>query len=257
MDIAEGRKLHDDLLASQPESAKHNAAICPFCVAEAAGEESPTSRSRADGPDVSDKTHNTEKKGGTSMSDISQEAHDALVAKAVKEATDATEKALATKTAELETANTRVTELETKVTDLEADNAKLNGELDAAQVAKKAAEDKATELEKSVKDAEEAAALKELASARATQVKNLKLYDDEYVAEKAERWAKLDEDEWADRIAEWAKLKPADSASKTTEEKKTTDTAMSGTSEDLTKEKPADQADDSNKSARRAALGLV
>lgn len=255
MDTAEARKLHDDLLAKQPEGARHDADICPFCVAEAASSTT-TSRSRADGPDVSDKQSHTEKKeGGTSMSDLSQEAHEALVAKAVKDATATTEAALATKTSELETANARVTELEGKVTTLESDNSRLNGELDSAQVAKKAAEDKAAELEKSVTEQAKAAELKEVASKRADQVKNLGLFPDEYVGEKAEAWAKLEESDWALRVEEWSKLKPAtaDTASKTEK----TDTAMSGTSEDLTKEPEADTAKDTTPSARRAALGLV
>lgn len=252
MDTAEARKLHDDLLASQPEGAKHNADICPFCVAEAA-KSTTTSRTS---PDVSDQhqSHNTEKEGGTSMSDISQEAHEALLAKAVKEATAATEKALETKTSELETATKRVTELETEVTGLKTETSRLNGELDSAQVAKKAAEDKAAELEKANADQAKEAELKELASKRADQVKNLKLYDDKFVAERASHWATLTEDEWTTRLDEWALLKPADAASKTTE---STDTAMSGTSEDLTKEPEADLAKDTAKSARRAALGLV
>lgn len=255
MDTAEARQLHDDLLASKPDGAKHNADICPFCV-EAAQEKSPTSRRRADGPDVSEnQSKNTEKKGGTSMSDISQEAHDALVAKAVKEATAATEKALETKTSELDAANGRVKELEGKVTGLEADNSKLNGELDAAQVAKKAAEDKASELEKKTEEQAEKARLTEVASKRVEQVKNLKTFDDEFVAERASHWATLSDEEWDQRIGEWAKLKPADTA-KADEEKKS-DTAMSGTSEDLTKEPEADKAKDTTPSARRAALGLV
>lgn len=250
MDIADRRKLHDELLAEKPEGARHDADICPFCVAEAA-QSSTTSRTS---PDVSDhQSHNTEKKGGTSMSDISQEAHEALLAKAVKDATAATEKALETKTSELEAEKAKNTELSGKVTTLETDNARLNGELDSAQVAKKAAEDKAAQLEKDVAEQAKAAELAELASKRGEQVKNLGLYDEKFVTERASHWATLDEAEWTSRLEEWTKLKPADSAAKTTE----TASAMSGTSEELTKEKPVDEAGNSTPSARRAALGLV
>lgn len=261
MEQADARKLHDDLLALKPEGASHNADICSFCV-EAAQDATTSRIPPADGgPD--DDHHrktptNTEGGAEHSMSDtMTMETHEALLAKAVSDAVASTEQALAAKTDEAKTAGARVTELETENGTLKEDNARLNGELDTAQVGVKAANDRVTELEGEIETTKREIALRETASKRAEQVKNLKLYDDEYVAERAESWAKLADEDWASRLDEWAKLKtPAASDGKSTDAA----SAMSGTNGTLTQDPPpadsaGDQAD--RPSPRRAALGLV
>jgi chromosome segregation ATPase len=252
-------RLHDDLLALQPEGARHDSDICPFCV-EKASQSTASDPSGSGRPDVSSKSENKSTEGGTTptMSDISQEAHEALLKKAVDDAVAAavktTEQALATKTEEAAAAVARVTELETQHADLTADNDRLNKELDAAQVSLKSATEEVASLKTAADEAAKKAELAEVASKRAEQVKNLGLFTPEYVSEKASKWAGLDEAAWTEQVDEWKQLKPA-----TATETSTTDaaSAMTGTTEDLTKEKQ-DAASASDKpKARRAALGLA
>jgi len=80
------------------------------------------------------------------------------------------------------------------------------------------------------------------------------------VAEKASSWADLAEDDWADRLESWQKLKPASAG----EGGKTDNaSAMSGTTESLTKESGTDAAgansgeSKSKTPARRAVLNLT
>lgn len=255
VDTAVAVKLHDDLLATKPEGARHDADICPFCVEKAHSSTASRIPPGSAGPDVSDKTENTSTEGGTNptMSDISKETHEALLTKAVNDAVKATEAALATKTTEAAEATKRVQELETANSDLKSDNDRLNKELDSAQVQLTSATEKATQLEQAAKQAEEDAKLAEIASKRADQVKNLKLFPDEYVSEKASKWAAFDEASWSDQLEEWKQLKPA-----STEVSATTETAsaMTGTSEDLTKAGQQDAASADKPKARRAVLGL-
>jgi hypothetical protein len=261
VDTVAARKLHDDLLASRPEGASHNGDICPFCV-DKATEDMPTvpDPSRSGGPDASSNQPVPDDNGGRDthpMSDnasISQETHQALLAKAVADATSATEKALETKTTEAAASAARVTELEAKVETLETENARLNGELDSAQVSLTAANEKVATLETTINEQAAAAAKAEIVSKRTEQAKNLKMFDDEYVAERAEAWADLSDDDWASRLDEWSKLKPAATDAPAGD----TASAMSGTSGSLTQDpKPGDTASESKPSARRAALGLA
>lgn len=254
--------MHDDLLASRPEGASHNADICMFCVDKATQDSPVTSviPPAAGGSDVSDTQPipDTRREGHNPMSDISKETHEALVAKAVSDATSVTEKALETKTAEASDLAAQNTKLTEELAAAKADNERLNSELDTAQVGLKAANEKVTQLESDIAEAADKAAKAELATERANQVKNLKLYDDEYVAERASAWAEMTDTAWAERLDEWSKVRPA-----STETATSTDTAsaMSGTSGELTKE-PAEPGTDAaaqstnKKPARRAALGL-
>lgn len=250
--------MHDDLLASKPEGASHNGDICPFCVEQATEIKSTVPEpSRSGGPDVSESQPIPEHGGRDTnpMTDMTKETHEALQAKAVADAVAATEQALATKTEEASAATARADKAEAELATAQADNARLNGELDTAQVSLKTATDKVTQLESDIATKDEAAAKAEIASKRAEQVKNLKLYDDTYVAERAEAWADLSDDDWASRLDEWNKIRPADA--KVTP---ITDaaSAMSGTSDALTKEPSStDTAGETTKpTARRAVLGL-
>lgn len=241
-------------MANRPEGASHNADICPFCV-DKATEDATASRNP---PDVSDSNQTVpDEHGGrdtSSMSDMTKETHEALLAKAVADATSATEKALETKTDEVKELAAKLEKAEADLAAAKADNDRLNSELDTAQVSLKAAEEKVTTLETDIKAKEEAAAKAEVASKRADQVRNLKLFSDEQVAEKASRWAELSDEEWTERLDEWAALKPATSGEPT----QTTDaaSAMSGGG-DLTKEPDStDTAESAKPKARRAVLGL-
>jgi len=181
---------------------------------------------------------------------VSMATHEALLDKALREGTAELQTALTAKTDEAAQATARVTELEAEVASLKADNVRLNSELDTAQISLRAATDEVASLKTDIAERETKARKTEIASARATQVKNLKLFSDEYVTEKAEAWADLAEEAWTEKLDEWRQLKPA-STDEASEEN--TDSAMTGTSGDLTGT-PADEA--KTVPARRRALGL-
>jgi regulator of replication initiation timing len=258
-------KLHDELLAAIPDQARHDADTCPFCIQRAgldraAQDADTTSRipPATGGPDVSDSqvTPNTE--GGTpnnmpDIEQISKETHEALMSKAVSDAVQTTEKALHTITAERDELKTSLAAKTEEVANLTTDNERLNKELDTAQVGLKAAKDEVADLKADIAKKEQDAAKAEVASKRSEQVKNLALFDDSYIQEKASSWAELDDAAWTERLEEWRKLKPADSNGDGG--KKTTDTAsvMTGTTDTLTKTPP----EKSQTPARRAALGLT
>lgn len=258
VDTATALKLHDDLLAAQPEGARHDSDICPFCADKAQSTASRIPPGSA-GPDVSD-DQNPSTEGGTSrtMSDISQEAHDALLKKAVEDAVKTTEAALATKTKEADDSAAKAKELETEVADLKSDNDRINKELDAAQVKLTSANDEVKSLKDDIAKKEKDAELAELASKRAEQVKNLKLFSDEYVQEKASKWATLTDDDFAEQLEEWKQLKPASTEGTNKDDKSDAASAMTGSSENLTKEQQdAANGNNDKPKPRRAALGLV
>lgn len=190
--------------------------------------------------------------GGTNhMETISNETHEALLEKALRDATEA----LSAKVAELETANStlngQVAELtvakesaEAEVASLKEANETLNGDLDNAQVNLKAVQDEVAALKGDIAAKEEAARVAEIASERADQVRNLGLFTEEYLADKASAWASMDEAAWTERLEEWKAVKgSAPAASATTD----TASALLGTRG----AKPGEQA-----TARRAVLGL-
>src|SRR4051812_15199280 len=198
-------------MAAQPEGAQHRADICPFCVDKAARSTASWSLPASAGPDVS--SSQSTKGGTTRMTDISQEAHEALVRseaeKAVGAAVKTTEQAVAIKTSEAETATKRVSELETELASVKADNDRLNGKLNKAQVSLKASTEENENLKKAAQEAEEAAKLSEIAGKRTEQVKALGLFPDDYVGDKASKWASFSDEDWAGQLAEWQQLKPA------------------------------------------------
>lgn len=254
-------RLHDDLVASMPEGARHDSDICPFCVDKATQTATTTSRippASSGGPDVSETDQSqTNTEGGTPqpMDTISKETHDALLQKAVADATSVTEKALETANENNKELTAKLEKLESDNASLKADNDRINGELDKAQVSLKTAQDEVASLKQDIAAKEEQAAKAELASKRGEQVKNLGLFDEKVISERASAWADLAEDDWAARVEEWQHLKPASTT--TTSTKTDTASAMSGTSEELTKEPATETASESKPPARRAALGLI
>lgn len=177
---------------------------------------------------------------------ISKETHEALLDKAVRDATAALTTERESLRTQVETLTTEKASLAEDFKGVKAENERLNGDLDTAQVSLKAASDEAAALKADIaaKDAEAEKAL--IASDRAAQVRNLGLFTEEYIADKANKWAESDEAAWTDRLDEWKALKGTTTTTSTT----TTDTAsaVTGTREVGTGHEP---------SARRAVLGLA
>lgn len=254
-------QLHDDLLGQMPDGARHDASLCPFCREADSAKQQDQSRASVPSGDqpsgASPITTDPTTEGGTQHMTateapaISQETHEALLAKAISDATATTESALERKTNELAELTTKHTALETETASLREEVTRLNKDLDTAQVDLKAARDENASLKADNDAKDEAARLKDIQDKRTDQVKNLKVFPDEYVQEKAEAWAKLPEDEWAGRVDEWTKARPATSGSEGHSQEQAS--AMSGTSGDLTRD-PA--GDNDKQPARRAVLGL-
>jgi hypothetical protein len=182
---------------------------------------------------------------------ISQETHEALLAKAVADATVTTEQALERKTIEASELSIKHDELAAQVSTLTEDNARLNKELDDTQVKLRAATDQVATLKADIAAKDEAARITEVAAKRTAQVKNLELFPEDYIGEKASAWAALSDEDWNERVDEWAKARPTDGKATTKTE---TASAMTGTSGDLTKD--VDTAPDDKPPARRTVLGL-
>lgn len=189
----------------------------------------------------------------TTSANLTQEAHEALVQKAVKEATEQTDAVLKTKLDEIATLTESSTTLTQERDDAKSELTRVNGELDKAQVDLKAAQDEVASLTAEVAKRDEDAALAETASKRADQVKNLKLFKDDFVTERASAWASLSEDDWAARLEEWTAMKPTETPSGDTTK---TDTAMSGSNGNLTQDPPTTDEAADKKRPGRAVLGL-
>lgn len=194
-------------------------------------------------------------RGGTkqmetdTLETISKETHEALLAKHVADA-------VAALTAERDDLAKQVTTLTASLTEksealekANSENERVNGELDTAQVALKAAQDEAETLKTEAADKAAEAAKAEIASARATQVRNLGLFTEEFITERSSKWAEVDEAAWTERLDEWKVAKGTSAASGSGSTTSTTETAsaITGTRGTESGQQP---------SARRQALGL-
>jgi len=178
---------------------------------------------------------------------ISRETHEALLEKAVRDANAEVQQTLTAKTEEVAALNAQVDTLGKQNADLNSQVERLNKDLDTAQVTLKTATDEVAALRADAAAKQVAAEKAELASKRADQVKTLGLFNPEYIAEKASKWADFADADWNDRVEEWRNLKPAGAPVAETA------SAMSGTSGTLA-DKPVDEA--KQISPRRAVLGL-
>lgn len=185
--------------------------------------------------------------GNTSMDTYTQDVHEALLAKAVEEAKAAWATEQAELTAQVETLTQSATTKDAEIASLKEANTEVNGKLDTAEVALTAATEKAAALEADVAAKDEEARLIALSTERAAQVRNLKLFPDEVIDEKAARWAELDEPAWTERVEDWKAVSAAAGATTTT----TTETASAITG---TTDAPTGTAKPGT--ARRAVLGL-
>lgn len=181
-----------------------------------------------------------------SDNEMSRETHEALLEKALREASAESVKAMDEAQAKLKDLESEKAGLDEANAALKEENAKLSASLDEAQVALKAAQDKVAELEGVIAQRDEAAKVAEIASARAEQVKGLGLFTEEYIAEKAQAWAGVSEEDWAQRLEEWTKIRPAAAQSDAA-------SAMTGTSESLTDS----AAEESHTTATQRVLGLA
>lgn len=193
--------IHDRLLAERPEGVEHDEASCPLCALKA---------------DSATPNH----PGGEVSDTFNQEQVDALMAEAVNKATAS----LTEKLAELEKA-AQETEVGKAVAQATAQlEEKLSGmqrSLDDVEVRATAAETAKAETEKFWADAvsahEEASARESRKAERTDQAKKAGVLTDEYIESNADRFADMDEADFAARIDEWRVV--AEAARKTPEGK--------------------------------------
>lgn len=212
------QELHDQIVASRPESESCPEA-CPFCSGEYAASYV------EGGNDVSDKTY-------------SEEEIQALVSAAVAKATtDLTTELETFKAGDAEAA--RQAELEALKVDMQAqvDAAKaeaetqiadLTSKLDAAVVEAQTAKTERDEIT-SWLDAENARVLAEaeqatLRAERISKVAEVVTFPEDYVNERAEKWASLDEEQFEALLADYTTL--GANAKSTTPGSPPRDTAM-------------------------------
>lgn len=237
-------ELHDEALKLKPEGASHDSDECSICIEKAA---------QQGGSDTSSSTEEENQEGQMSekiTDTLSQETHAALLQKAVQDATAALQRDNEALTDKVEGLTSERDEASAKVSTLEGEVARLNDELDTAQVELAAANEKAAELESDIAKRDEEAQIREIAQERAKQVRNLKLFAEDAIDEKAERWAALSDEDWAERLEEWQGIQASNGGGEITTDKKVeTASAITGSSEG--------QDEASKKStSRRRVLGL-
>jgi hypothetical protein len=198
------RRLHAEVLALMPEGASHDRSSCPFCAETARLSEDPPAgdAGRSDIPDDTDRTEG----GSTPAVDverITQETHEALVRAAVEKATSDIAQERDRLRAQLDTLTTEYDAVKAEAAGLTEEAERLTKELDDATVQLQVTNEAKAGLETQLAEREQAAKLAEQATARASQVRNLGLFTEEQIVERAGRWAAVEDQEWAERIEEW------------------------------------------------------
>lgn len=179
---SELKVLHDQLLEQMPEGAEHDEGQCPLCAMETAD-------------------HDTTS-GGLMPETFTQEEVEAAVAAA----TSGLQKRLDELDAQVQ--ETEVgRSIAAAVADKETSIVELQTQLDAAVAARTAAENQLNETNQYWADAI-AAHEQELAFAacrdeRTAKAKEVGVFNDEYIASNADRFAAMAEDDFANRLAEW------------------------------------------------------
>lgn len=186
------------------------------------------------------------------MDTITKETHEALLNQAVAAAT-----------AELQGANT---DLEAQVASLteerdsalaraetaESETQRLEKDLDTAQVKLKTTEDEVASLRTEIETRDEEQAKAETARERADKVKNLGLFPEEYIQEKAARWAEYSEEDFAELVEDWKKAHETSGGKGDTPATTDTASSMTGSSEGETANKSEEQG-----TPRKRVLGIA
>lgn len=181
------KAMHDLLLKEKPAGAVHEP--CALCVPSASAD-----------PE------------GGNVSTLTQEQADALVSKAVADATAP----LQARLAELE-AGQQTAEIEARITEaraeLEAQVADLTTKLDEAEIRATAAEQARADLEQfwaeAIADAEKTSAAAARRDDRLAKVTEFGGFTAEYVEANADRFAAMSDEEFDARLEEWKLLKAA------------------------------------------------
>ena len=171
------KELHDLLMAEKPEGASHPADDCPYCKSDADPKE-------AEEVSVSYTEEELKAKVDEAVSSATKELEAKV--KELEEVRSASE--VEAKLAEAKA------EFETKVSEIQA---QLDTAVLEAEKAKTEKEEIVAFLEAEGKKAEEAAALAARRDERLKQVAEVASFPEEYVEANADRWAGLDDEQFA------------------------------------------------------------
>lgn len=141
------------------------------------------------------------------MDTIAQETHEALLRKAVEDATAAAQAEIAELTEKVTNITSEFEAASARVSELEEASEQASAELDQAQVQLRAATEERDQLQADIAQRDKDAEVAEIASKRAEQVRNLGLFPEDYIADKAQVWAAVSEEDWASRVDEWKQAK--------------------------------------------------
>lgn len=196
------KELHDRLLELRPEDASHDESQCPFC-----------------NPDLeTSEAHPTNPEGGL-VKTYTEEEYAVLLKQVADLEAKVTEldgvrqeSVVEAKVAEAKT------ELETQIADLQT---QLDAAVNKAETAEKERDEIVTFLESVKTDEEAKVAFETTKAARIEKVKEVANFSDEYIAQRSDAWAKLDEEAFEAALADWAVI-----AKKDTSETIPTSTAM-------------------------------
>ena len=198
---------------------------------------------------ASEQSSQDEEGGSTPVADnektIAQETHEALLRKAVDDATEEARAEIAQLKEKVSDLSTTVETAEARVTELEQAHESTSAELDQAQVQLKTVTEENEQLKEDIASRDAEAEIAKVADERAEQVRNLGLFQEDYIKDKARVWAQVSEDDWSSRIEEWQQAKGDVVTTAAPQEQAS---AMSGAS-------PAPKGGE-KKSNRRAVLGL-
>lgn len=184
------------------------------------------------------------------MDTINKETHEALLTKAVDDATRSAQEETASLREQVVTLTSERDSAAEKASTAEAEVARLSEELDKAQLSLKSVEDEKAELEAEITRRDDEAKIAEVAQERASQVRNLGLFNEEYIEEKASRWASLGDDDFTEMVESWKAARQGKSATEDGPDVMDSASALTGTSE-------ATEIASKSTPARKTVLGLA
>lgn len=183
------KKMHDLALSEMPEGASHDEDSCDFCKADKASLDHP--------------------RGENIVETFTKEQHEQALAEALKPLQDEIASLKAARADDevakaVEAAKAEAAEELSKVqADLDAAQIEKNAAIDAAEAAKAEFESFKFELVQ-IEEAEKAARDAEARKAeRVEKVKEVAKFDDEQIAAKADRWAAMNDDDFASLVEDY------------------------------------------------------
>lgn len=181
MDTTDLKEQHDQMLASIPDGAEHDAIECPFCEAE----QVPSIESAIEGGDMS-KTY-TEDELAAAVAEAVRPVQEELASFKASQEAEEVEARISAARSEVEAAKA---EVETQLDVVTAERDALKAEHDEL----------VAYLQSETERLEAEAAFAAKRDERIAQVKEVASFTDEYVAERADKWTAMDDEAFASLV---------------------------------------------------------